>query len=207
MSEAGGQRSRPFSRHYVEARARFLEASNSCGATLYELALNTPGPGGEVLTIDIAVLGSERPKRVLVHCSGLHGVEGFAGSAIQLQLLQQDIEPCSGGAVVLVHILNPFGMAGLTARPEKWRWSSARAHLTANDDALVTVAPMPERVADWAAYLGTDNEPQVHQSMQRHIKTGRPLGSNTFLTIAERMTGRSLHRKKPGPKPREVKSI
>jgi putative transposase len=91
--------------------------------------------------------------------------------------------------------------AGLTGRPEDWPWSSARAHLTGIDDVLVTVAPMLERVADWAAYLNAENEPDMHQTIHRHARTGRPLGSDAFLSIAERLTGRSLRHKKPGPKP------
>ena len=97
--------------------------------------------------------------------------------------------------------------AGLTDRPEDWPWSSARAHLTANDDVLVTVAPMLERVANWAGYLNAENEPDVYQTIRRHARTGRPLGSDAFLSIAERLTGRSLRPKKPGPKPSKQKRV
>src|SRR6185503_8493082 len=49
----------------------------------------------------------------LVHSSGLHGVEGFAGSAIQLQLLDNLPALAPDTALVLVHILTPYGMAWL----------------------------------------------------------------------------------------------
>jgi hypothetical protein len=66
------------------------------------------------LTIDIGWFGSPEPKRAFLHSSGLHGVEGFAGSAIQLQWLNDGIAGCSSeDAVIIVHILNPFGMANL----------------------------------------------------------------------------------------------
>ncbi len=42
---------------------------------------------------------------------GLHGVGGFPGSAIQLQFLNELPEVRRGGAIVLGHILNPYGMA------------------------------------------------------------------------------------------------
>jgi len=64
-------------------------------------------PGEEEgLTIDVATLG-EGP-RALVLSSGLHGIEGFAGSAIQLQCLGRKIP--EGIRLVLIHALNPFGM-------------------------------------------------------------------------------------------------
>jgi hypothetical protein len=83
------------------------------GGTLEALALEPRGPKGEDLFIDIAWFGAREPERVLVHSSGLHGVEGFAGSAIQLQLLNTLPPIPSNGALVLVHILNPYGMAWL----------------------------------------------------------------------------------------------
>ena len=48
--------------------------------------------------------------------------------------------------------LNPV-RAGLVARPEDWRWSSARAHLGLAGDDLTDVAAGRERVDDWAAFL------------------------------------------------------
>ena len=92
--------------------------------------------GENRLTIDIAVLhGPERKhentcdetkhdsetarsmnqqkRRLMIHMSGVHGVEGHAGSAIQCKFLdavgekKAHIPP--GVSVVFVHILNPYG--------------------------------------------------------------------------------------------------
>jgi len=57
--------------------------------------------------------GSDRPRRTLLISSGLHGVEGFAGSATQLQFLDKMQFPPDDTAVVLFHSLNPYGMAWL----------------------------------------------------------------------------------------------
>jgi hypothetical protein len=51
------------------------------------------------------------PSRALIHSSGLHGVEGFAGSAIRLALLEQLPSISSDGAILVLHALNPYGMA------------------------------------------------------------------------------------------------
>ena len=103
-----------FSTDYCDgARLRFREAAEHGGARLSTLDLDAKGPTGEDLTIDIAWFGAEQPRQVLLHSSGVHGVEAFAGSAIQLQWLAKGISPPEDTAVVLVHVVNPYGMAGL----------------------------------------------------------------------------------------------
>lgn len=98
---------------YGRVRRRFLAAARARGARLDSLTLPGRGPGGEALAVDIARLGPARAPRLLVHTSGLHGVEGFAGSLVQRRLLEVLPEPPPGIAVVLVHGLNPWGMAWL----------------------------------------------------------------------------------------------
>ncbi len=103
-----------FSPDYFTARSRFREGSQRAGGRLTSMELDARGPAGEVLTIDIAWFGADKPKRVLVHSSGLHGVEAFAGSAVQLQLLDQGLPVIpEDSALVLVHVINPYGMAWL----------------------------------------------------------------------------------------------
>ena len=102
-----------FSSDYFTARDRFREAAKSAGGRLIALTLAAKGPGNEALTIDIAWFGSAEPRRVLLHSSGIHGVEGFAGSAIQLQALEKLPSLSADTAAIFVHALNPYGMAWL----------------------------------------------------------------------------------------------
>ena len=102
-----------FSPDYASARERFRAAARAAGARLEALALDARGPREEALTIDIARLGARGAQRVLLHTSGLHGVEAYAGSAIQLAALAAPPAPPPGGALILVHVLNPYGMAWL----------------------------------------------------------------------------------------------
>jgi hypothetical protein len=102
-----------FSPDYATARARFLAAARAAGATLESLAIGATGPAGENLTIDIARLGPAGASRVLLHTSGLHGVEGYAGAAVQLAALHRPPAMPEGCALVLAHALNPYGMAWL----------------------------------------------------------------------------------------------
>ena len=104
---------RHFSSDYFTARARFRQGVEKAGGRLESLPLDPEGPENEDLSIDIGWFGSDNPRRVLLHSSGLHGVEGFPGSAIQLQLLEGMPHLPAEGAIVLVHILNPYGMAWL----------------------------------------------------------------------------------------------
>ena len=109
MSDAA----RFFSPDYGTARERFRAAARAAGAEIYALPLAAAGPGGEALTIDSAWLGARDARGVLLHTSGLHGVEAFAGSAVQHALLREPPPIERGCALVLVHVLNPWGMAWL----------------------------------------------------------------------------------------------
>ena len=103
-----------FAPDYFTARTRFRSAVLARGGQIESILLDAKGSDGTDLTIDIGWFGSPAPKRAFIHSSGLHGVEGFAGSAIQLQWLEEGIpEPAPDCAVALVHALNPFGMAWL----------------------------------------------------------------------------------------------
>ena len=114
MTRSAEGLSQYFSPDCTTARTRFREVATAAGGGLHALSLDAKGPKDEELTIDIAWFGSEKPKRVFVHSSGLHGVEAFAGSAIQLQWLERGIPaPPEDGAIVIVHVLNPYGMAWL----------------------------------------------------------------------------------------------
>ncbi len=102
-----------FSPDYTTARERFRSAARAAGATLDALAIEARGPRQEHLTIDIARFGARDARSVVLHTSGLHGVEAFAGSAVQLAALEHVPAPPAGCALVLAHVLNPYGMAWL----------------------------------------------------------------------------------------------
>jgi hypothetical protein len=102
-----------FSPDYLGARERFRGAARAAGAHLDALAIEARGPGQEPLTIDIARLGAPAARNVLVHTSGMHGVEAFAGAAVQLAALAHPPAVPEGCALVLAHVLNPYGMAWL----------------------------------------------------------------------------------------------
>src|SRR5262249_20862412 len=98
--------------NYHEARDLFRQAAQDLGAHLENHVVLSGAEYGGDLTIDVAVVGVEDPTWSLVVSSGLHGVEGFFGSALQTaylrQVQRQDVIN-SKGQLVLIHALNPFG--------------------------------------------------------------------------------------------------
>ena len=99
--------------------------------------------------------------------------------------------------------LNPV-RAGLAARPEDYRWSSARAHLRGEDDLLVRADALLTLVSDWAAHLAEETDEPTLEALRRHERTGRPLGSEEFVMDLEARLGRRLRPRRPGPKPSET---
>jgi hypothetical protein len=102
-----------FTSDYGQASIRFRESATAAGAEWESLPLKAKGPAAEPLAIEVAWLGAEQPRRVLLHTAGLHGVEGFAGSAIQLAILSRLPKLPPDAAVAFLHVLNPYGMAWL----------------------------------------------------------------------------------------------
>jgi len=142
-----------FSKDYSTARTRFRQATEKAGGRLSAIPLVATGPGNEDLTIDIGWFGSENPRKVLLHCSGLHGVEGFAGSAIQLRLLKEIPRLPEGAALVVIHVLNPYGMAWLR------RFNENNVDLNRNFLGSGDYAGVPKKYPELDSFLNPPSLP------------------------------------------------
>lgn len=107
-----------FSNSYAEAAGRFAIAcqdltSAGHNVTHQRLKLGMKGPEAEELAIDIAVIGSLDSGKAIISSSGVHGVEGYPGSAIQLSIMDKlaKSEPFDDHGVIFIHAVNPYGMA------------------------------------------------------------------------------------------------
>ncbi|MER9680387.1 DUF2817 domain-containing protein [Mesorhizobium sp. M0184] len=89
---------------FESARARFVALCKEFGLALTEHRIV-----GDA-TLCIGHLGPRDSPRKLVILSGVHGVEGFAGSAAQIAFLQRYRDTPLAVHVLLVHIVNPEGM-------------------------------------------------------------------------------------------------
>lgn len=106
-----------FSGSYAAARQRWLAQSNklSCHMRCLPYPCDGTGSQGEELVTDTVWIGPEDASRVLVLIGGTHGIEGFAGSAVQIDMLallaDGHIVIPANTAVLIVHALTPWGYA------------------------------------------------------------------------------------------------
>lgn len=95
--------------------------------------------------------------------------------------------------------LNPV-KAGMVAKAWEYPWSSVHAHLAGKDNrGIVTPEPLLALIGDWKEYL-QNALAQNTTDLEKHQRTGRPLGDEAFLDQAESLLGRDLKKKKPGPR-------
>ena len=100
--------------------------------------------------------------------------------------------------------LNPV-RARLVRRAQDWRWSSARALLDpVRGDGITDVAPVLDRVPDFAGMLAAGEDEDMSVALRRSESTGRPLGSSAFLDRVEEVLGRNPRPGKRGPKPKQL---
>ncbi|KTB56090.1 MULTISPECIES: M14 family metallopeptidase [Pseudomonas] len=106
-----------FSQSYAEARQKFLHTCTNAGLHLESRIHPLPGRDGEELALDVALLGSPTAANLLVVSSGVHGVEGFCGSAVQVDQLRNndwtEHSRTQDMAVLFLHAINPYGFSWL----------------------------------------------------------------------------------------------
>src|ERR1051326_829457 len=103
-----------FPSDYRSARAAFIEACEAGGlGVTSRLHPNAQGIDGKSLFLDTTVIGAREAKSALLLISGTHGVEGYFGSGLQTGLLREGLaeRAPTGGKIVLLHALNPFGFS------------------------------------------------------------------------------------------------
>lgn len=102
-----------FAPTYREARGRLLEAARPASALVTSHRHPGPSPDDSPLYTDVVRVGPHEARQILLIISGTHGVEGFAGSAIQIAALHavrtQSLPRDT--ALILIHALNPYGFA------------------------------------------------------------------------------------------------
>lgn len=105
-----------FSPDFASAQNRFREAAGQPGWALESHSIGSKGPAGEDLAIDVAISEGPDSGSCLVISSGVHGVEGYFGSAVQLAALHGWLADSGSRPrcrCVMIHAVNPYGMAWL----------------------------------------------------------------------------------------------
>ena len=105
-----------FSASYAVARRRWLAALDTA---IRNFSYPCPGkdPEGEALFTDTVWIGAEDAGKVVVLIAGTHGIEGFAGNAIEIDILHLITDGLivipANTAVLMIHALTPWGYAWL----------------------------------------------------------------------------------------------
>jgi len=90
--------------------------------------------------------------------------------------------------------------AGIAKKAWDYRWSSAAWFVGKRpDDPLAVPSDLLADIGNPRAFLAQEEE--RIPIIRRHARTGRPLGSETFIDRLEELTGRILRPRKRGPKP------
>ncbi|KVR12660.1 hypothetical protein WK13_13150 [Burkholderia ubonensis] len=100
-----------FSRNYAEARDKFLRAAAARGLDVDSHVLPLDGNDGEVLATDVVLDGPAEATNLVILISGVHGVEGYCGSAIQIGVLGLGRVTNDDTAVLHIHAINPYGFS------------------------------------------------------------------------------------------------
>ena len=100
---------------------------------------------------------------------------------------------------------NPVA-AHMVEQAEDYAWSSAKAHVKNIPDAVLSACYLLDEIKAWALFLRERDIP-FQESMDKVKRTGRPLGSKEFIRQTEKVLGREIQKKKPGPKGRKPPAL
>jgi hypothetical protein len=162
-----------YSENYVEAREKFVGVAREAGAEMSRFVLDRRGPDGCELSTDVAWLGPRDAKRVMVTISATHGVEGFFGSATQIEWLRRGeaARLPKGIAALHIHAINPYGFAWLRRTNEdnvdiNRNWMNFDDPLPANllyEELSDDLCP-----SDWSAESQAQTGARIVAWIQRH---------------------------------------
>jgi hypothetical protein len=180
-----------FSENYPAAREKFLVAAREAGARVSSFLLGIESLEGIELASDVAWLGAPNAAKVLATVSGTHGVEGFFGSATQIEWLRRakTAQLPKDLAVMHVHAINPYGFAYLRRTnednvdinrnwidfekplPENTSYDELSADLCPEDWSAATQGATGARLNAWIGVHGLAEFQQVVSGGQwRHPK-------------------------------------
>jgi len=93
--------------------------------------------------------------------------------------------------------------ARITDKAQNFLWSSARYRIKLMKHDFLQDFQNFHMAQNWEDYLSRPIEISEMETIQRHLQTGRPRGSNMFLDNIEQEIGRTVRPKKRGRKPKQ----
>ena len=155
---------------YLSSRAAILSATEANASNVDSIECPVRGPNATSLFIDaVHHEGSNPGNSMLILTSGLHGVEGPVGAAVQLAAIDQwnklERRPC----LLVLHALNPHGFA--------WSRRQDASGIDLNRNFL----------GDQESYQGVD---PVYTDLDPLLNPKRPPGFDGFLLRSALTTAR-----------------
>jgi len=95
--------------------------------------------------------------------------------------------------------LNPV-RAKMIRIAENYTYSSAKAHIKKSKDDVLSHFYLEDKIRDWSRFLKEGITERALKEIRASELTGRPLGDKTFIEQLEKILGRVLLKRKPGPK-------
>ena len=112
------------------------------------------------------------------YTSFINGRAGWTGHLFQSRYASVAMSEAHLMTAARYVALNPV-RARLVARASDWRWSSVHAHLAGQDDGVVTVAPLLDRLGCFADTLQTAPDDPAFAALRSAEVTGQPLFEGT----------------------------
>lgn len=104
-----------FSETYEEARENFLSGVGKLNSVYDNMEISkikVPSKSGLDLFVDYAYIPAQDTNiNLLILTSGIHGLEGFTGNAVQMMVMNEVLKPelLKRTGLLVVHGLNPYG--------------------------------------------------------------------------------------------------
>jgi len=129
----------------------------------------------------------------------VHFREGWRGYLWQGRFLSYPLDEKYLFAAIRYIERNPV-KAGMVKKAEDYPWSSAKTHVFGSKDSLLSDHFLKNEIQDWSNFLSEENPQEEKILLEKHTRTGRPLGGEDFLDAIGQKVGRILEKQKPGPK-------
>ncbi len=160
---------------YFASRDQFRTLAKANGGRLASFPVTSTFPANGALSVDSAYFGHDNAHNVLLIVTGVHGVEGYAGSACIQHFLHHLASRYVGGdtAYLLIHALNPWGFANDSRVTEE--------NIDLNRNFINFVEPLPSSIeySNFHDILCEDYQPGLSSIFKdlrllRAILEGRP---------------------------------
>lgn len=94
----------------------------------------------------------------------------------------------------------------IAPKPENYLWSSAKSRIKVIENSFLKSFKSFHAAQNWEDFLSRPMDSKEMNTIQLHLQTGRPRGSDLFLDSIENQIGRTVRPQKRGRKPAKKKA-